>query len=275
MNTIKLIVSDIDGTLVDDQGALRPTTIAGVQAAVAQGATMVLASARSPKGMFQLAQQLGIQSTMIAYNGALTAKTDAQDRLTVMAQQAIPVDLARQVQTLVSRQWPDASLNLYSNNDWLVTEKGPWEVQEAAGIGFAPTVTDLEAWLAAPQQPVHKILVMAASATIVAIERALAVPAFAGVTAYRSKDTYLEIVAAGVTKATALTELLRDDQLSPEQALAFGDNFNDVAMLQTVGIGVAMANAPQAVKQAADLVTTDNNHNGIQQILAQYFSREA
>ena len=101
MKTIKLIVSDIDGTLVDSHGQLLPATITGVQAAVAKGAKMVLASARSPKGMFGIAQQLGINSTMIAYNGALTATTDANDQLTVFEEQAVAPELARSVQALI------------------------------------------------------------------------------------------------------------------------------------------------------------------------------
>ena len=270
MTAIKLILSDIDGTLVDDQGQLLPETIQGVQAAVAQGATMVLASARSPKGMFHIAQQLGIDSTMIAYNGALIAKTDANDQLQVVAQVPIQLPLAQRVERLVSERWPEASINLYANNDWFVAQSGSWEQQEAAGIGYQPTVTDLTSWLQTGPEPVHKILIMAEPAVISTIEQSLTTNQFAGLSAYRSKDTYLEIVATGVTKAAALATLLADDQLDPKQAIAFGDNFNDVAMLETAGIGVAMGNAPTPVKDAADLVTTDNKHPGIQQVLAQY-----
>ncbi|WP_251898957.1 Cof-type HAD-IIB family hydrolase [Lactiplantibacillus paraplantarum] len=225
MTTIKRIVSDIDGTLVDDQGQLLPATIKGVQAAVAQGAQMVLASARSPKGMFGIAQQLGINSTMIAYNGALTATTDVNDQLTVYEQCAIQ-----------------------------------------------PRVTDLAVWLKRTPTPVHKIMIMADPDVIQAIEQRLMSDEFEQLAVYRSKDTYLEIVAAGVTKAAALIKLLQDDQVTPAEAIAFGDNFNDVAMLQTGGVGIAMANAPQAVKNAANTVTTDNNHDGIQATLARYFS---
>lgn len=268
---IKLIVSDIDGTLVDDQGKLLPATIAGVQAAVAAGAQMVLASARSPKGMFGIAQQLGIDSTMIAYNGALTATTDANDRLQVYEQQAVRPQLAQAVQALVTHDWPAASISVYTNNDWLVAANGPWEQQEAAGIGYAPHLMDLGAWLQRMPTPVHKIMIMADPAIIQAIEQRLGHDDFNGLSVYRSKATYLEIVAAGVTKAAALIRLLQDDQITPAEAIAFGDNFNDVAMLQTAGIGVAMGNAPQTFKDAADMVITDNNHNGIQMTLAQHF----
>lgn len=273
MTAIKLILSDIDGTLIDSRGQLLPATIAGVRGAVAKGAKMVLASARSPKGMFQLAQQLGIDSTMIAYNGALIAKTDADDQLEVVAETPIAQPLAQTVHALVAQGWPEASINIYANNDWLVAQNGSWEQQEATGIGYAPQVVDLKGWLQVAPEPVHKILIMAAPATIQAIETALQAPEFAALSAYRSKATYLEIVAAGVTKAAALGTLLKDDQLSPEQALAFGDNFNDVEMLKTAGIGVAMGNAPAEVKAAADLVTTDNDRPGIQQTLARYFSK--
>ncbi|VDG20329.1 Cof-type HAD-IIB family hydrolase [Lactiplantibacillus mudanjiangensis] len=271
MSKPKLILSDIDGTILNDQAELLPATITGVRAAVRQGATMVLASARSPKGMWSIAKQLGIESTMIAYNGALTAKTDDDDHLQVFEEEPIDRKVARRVQKVIAKKWPKASINVYSNNDWFVQANGPWEKQEAAGIGYEPTVTNLSTWLAKSNAPIHKILIMADADTITEINAQLQTPTYKAIAAYRSKDTYLEIVAAGVTKATALKQLLVDDDLTPEDAIAFGDNYNDLAMLHLAGIGVAMGNAPEVIKEGADLVTTDNNHDGIYQVLNQYF----
>lgn len=271
MTSIKMILSDIDGTLLNDEADLLPSTITGLKKAAAQGAQIVLASARSPKGMFGLAQQLGVHSTMIAYNGALTAATDAADHLTVMEQQPIPLAAAQAVQKVVAQRWPEASLNIYTNNDWYVEQVAAWEEQEADGIGYQPTITPLATWLATPQTPIHKLMIMAPASTISAIEPLLKSPEFADLDVYRSKPTYLEIVATGVSKAAALKKLLVDEKVATKQTMAFGDNFNDVAMLQTVGIGVAMGNAPQAVKDAADIVTLDNNHDGIAKVLQVYF----
>ncbi|MFC6181283.1 Cof-type HAD-IIB family hydrolase [Lactiplantibacillus daowaiensis] len=271
MTKPKLILSDIDGTLLNDQAEMLPATVTGIRAAVRQGATMVLASARSPKGMWGLAQELGIDSTMIAYNGALTAKTDAEDQLKVFEERPIDRKVARKLQKLIAKNWPQASINIYSNNDWLAQRNGSWERQEAAGIGYPAQITDLASWLAKGAAPIHKLLIMADASVITAINAKLQTPAFKAIAAYRSKDTYLEIVAAGVTKAKALEVLIADDQLTPADAIAFGDNFNDLAMLHLAGIGVAMGNAPEVVKEVADIVTTDNNHDGIYQVLQQYF----
>ncbi|BDZ32075.1 Cof-type HAD-IIB family hydrolase [Lactiplantibacillus sp. WILCCON 0030] len=271
MTKPKLILSDIDGTLLTDEAKILPATVMSVKRAVNAGATMVLASARSPKGMFGLAQQLGLNSTMIAYNGALTAKMTAT-KLTVLEERPIEPQLAAKVQRLVAQNWPEASINIYTGNQWLVSEMGSWETQEATGIGYQPEVVNQAAWLQRPTAVSHKVMIMAAPAVIQAIEQALQAPVFAGISAYRSKPTYLEIVAAGVSKAAALQTLIADEKLSPAQAIAFGDNFNDLALLKLVGVGVAMGNAPAAVKTAATVVTTDNNHNGIQQVLDQYFA---
>jgi len=113
MTKPKLILSDIDGTLLTDDAEILPATVTGVKQAVAQGATMVLASARSPKGMFGLAQQLRITSTMIAYNGALTAKMTATS-LTVLEEQPIASAVAAKVERLVRENWPQASFNIYA-----------------------------------------------------------------------------------------------------------------------------------------------------------------
>jgi HAD superfamily hydrolase (TIGR01484 family) len=128
MKTIKLIVSDIDGTLVDSHGQVLPATITGVQAAVAKGAKMVLASARSPKGMFGIAQQLGINSTMIAYNGALTATTDANDQLTVFEERAVVPSIFIRIMTGWWPAWISGSNKKLTasaiNHTWLTLPTG-------------------------------------------------------------------------------------------------------------------------------------------------------
>ena len=80
---------------------------------------------------------------------------------------------------------------------------------------------------------------------------------------YLSKVNYLEITHRSVSKGHALSLLADIHGLSMEETLAFGDHFNDLSMLKAAGVGVAMGNAPQAVREAADAVTADNHHNGV------------
>lgn len=83
----------------------------------------------------------------------------------------------------------------------------------------------------------------------------------------RSSDILIEIMNKDVSKANGIEVLLHHLNMTPEQAIAFGDNYNDMDMLNFVGLGVAMNNAPKDVKQMANDVTDDNNHDGIYRFL--------
>ena len=120
-------------------------------------------------------------------------------------------------------------------------------------------------------QGVHKGLIMGKSEEIDRMQKELSVK-YSDLDFVKSSPTLLEVVLKGVSKKSAIELVAQEYGVELKDCIAFGDNFNDVAMLQTAGIGVAMANAPQPVKEAANIVTTDNNHNGIQLTLAQYFA---
>ena len=85
-----------------------------------------------------------------------------------------------------------------------------------------------------------------------------------------SLDSNLEINAPGVTKGSALLALAEHLGLARSQLMAMGDSGNDLAMLQAAGLGIAMGNATEEVKAAADAVSTDNNHDGVAVAIEKY-----
>lgn len=90
---------------------------------------------------------------------------------------------------------------------------------------------------------------------------------FPEITIYKSKSTYLEIVAQNVQNSSAIDILIKAHGVTKEEIMAFGDNYNDVDMLRYAGIGVAMGNAPDEVKAAADVITLSNDEDGLKAIL--------
>ena len=80
----------------------------------------------------------------------------------------------------------------------------------------------------------------------------------------------VDVIAKGGGKSTAIMRYLQMHNITPEEIIAFGDGENDMGMLQLAGIGVAMGNAGQQVKQAADYVTADIDDDGIEKAL-KYF----
>ncbi|WP_310612919.1 HAD hydrolase family protein [Spiroplasma citri] len=87
----------------------------------------------------------------------------------------------------------------------------------------------------------------------------------------RGDRSSLEITSCNVNKATGIAKICEKYQLTAKNVLAFGNENNDVAMLQWAGVGVAMWNAPADVKTIADLVTYDNDHDGIANVIEQMF----
>src|SRR5699024_4593636 len=117
---------------------------------------------------------------------------------------------------------------------------------------------------------IHKILCIGEENEISALEASLT-ETYAGLSIYKSKDTYLEIMAPDVSKSNAVHHLAAYYNMELDDIMAIGDNFNDLDMLISVGLGIAMGNAPEMIKQSADEITLSNNANGLVKVLDKYF----
>lgn len=249
-----LFVFDLDGTLLTSRHEITPRTRAAVRGLRRAGHRVALASARPPRSVAAISRELlGEAAETIALNGALVSRGRAaltEARIPPAAAAAL-VERARTLQLEV---------NLLAGWDWFVERVGPGVEAEAAIVGFPPTrVSDA---LAATQRGVHKILLIGAEDAVREC-RAWAARAAPGVAASLSKPTYCEAVARGVSKAGAVAFLAERLGIPPERVVAFGDGENDLPMVAGAGTGVAMGNAMDAVKRAADLVTGSNDEDGI------------
>ena len=109
---------------------------------------------------------------------------------------------------------------------------------------------------------VHKVLCMGDKEDIAALEQQL-VKEFPQIRIYRSKDTYLEIMSMKASKSDAIHMLKDHFHVKQEEIMAFGDNFNDIDMIRYAGLGVAMGNAADEVKEVADYITLSNEEDGV------------
>ena len=137
---------------------------------------------------------------------------------------------------------------IYCQRD-IPKEKWRYGLRSSAAVGCG--------WIAT----YNALRLMGEEAEIAAAEQALAarLPACNVV---RSSPILLEIMSREVTKAAGIEAMLRAFSLTPAQAISFGDNYNDIPMLSYTGEGVAMGNAPEAVRQAASAVTLANTEDG-------------
>ena len=116
----------------------------------------------------------------------------------------------------------------------------------------------------------HKLLLIDEPEVIQDLHQKLLSMDFPQTAFYLSKDNYLEVTAKHVSKEHALLEVAKYYDLPLEQVMTIGDNFNDSPMLALAGLGIAMGNAPEGVKETANLVTASNDEHGVAQAIREH-----
>lgn len=267
---IRLIISDIDGTILDNQHQVDPELKDIIPLLNREQIPFVLASARSPLGMEPIARELGLGDNPLAcYNGALVIKGDPQAYETIIEH---PLD-KKEIRTfleLVKAEFPSVSINLYSGKDWIADRLDKWVQIEAAITGEQPVIQNILLPVLDALIPIHKLLLIDEASVIQKLHDYLQTLDFSKTAFYLSKDNYMEVTAKHVSKEQALYELAQHYQVPLEEVMTVGDNFNDLPMLRLAGLGVAMDNAPEAVKNEAKAVTKSNNEHGVAEAIKEY-----
>lgn len=258
MRTYSIVFLDIDGTLLNSRHQVMPCTHNHLQYLHRQGVPIVLCSARPPKGVNLVAQQIGVQGPMACYNGGLIF----DEHCTIFRDVGIDIRLAMDFKRFVSERFPEIVVSAYLYDVWLAEDpQNPQIAQEAEISGCTPLKGSLEKAATAASH-IHKLLCMGDAMRIRALQKEIQ-QHFPQLMALRSKATYLEILPPESTKGSAAQALLAHYGLGPKHAVAFGDSDVDLDMLQYCGFGVAMGNAPRQVKEAADYVTASNDEEGV------------
>ena len=259
MSRIKLIMSDIDGTILDKNHQLDSHLIELMPLLKQCDIPFVLASARSPLGIAPISKELGITDCPIAcYNGALISLGDK-----ILSQYSIDKSELLLLHDFLKKEFPTVSINVYSGKDWLVNTIDEWVEIEATITGESPKVTSLADFIKDEKTLVHKLLLIDNTDTIQKLQKNLSSIDFPQTDFYLSKDNYLEVTHNQVSKKQALLELANYYQLPLTSIMTLGDNYNDIPMIETAGLGIAMGNAPRDVKTCAKAVTDSNEQNGV------------
>ena len=269
--SLKIAFSDIDGTLLNKDREVSELTKIEVKRITAQNIPFILISSRMPSAMRHIQADLQIEGLpLICFNGGLVLVDEK-----IIHSCAIPVEIVGVVADLNTGN--ELHVSLYNNDDWYVEEMDYWANRETNTTKVKPTVKPIleviKDWTK-HQKGAHKIMCMGDKEAIDRMEKALKERFGEELHLYRSKDTYLEIANKRISKLTGIKTLLahKYPTLSLENSIAFGDNYNDVEMLEAVHLGVAVANAKEAVLAVADVVVDTNKNDGVAQAIAQYFS---
>lgn len=260
----RLVALDLDGTLLGRDLAFSPRVKRAVQAAKEAGALLALATGRMFQSTLPYAQELGVTLPLICYQGALIQDPVSRE---VLFHQPVPLEKAGEVIRIV-RRW-GLHVNVYVDDELYVERLTP-EAERYRQIARVPihTVGDLLSFLASPPT---KLVIVSDEASI---DRALVeLRAAFGPSLYITKSLpmFCEIADPGCNKGSALAMLAAHLSIPREETLALGDGLNDLEMIQWAGLGIAMGNAPQEVKAAADWVTGPLQEDGAAQALERIF----
>lgn len=262
---IRMIVTDLDGTLLAGGNNIPEENLTALRRAVDAGVQVVLCSGRMIESAMTIAQRVGANAPMVLFNGAMLYD-GAQDR--ILDSHMIAHDEA----LAVLRQIEAAGVYVqaFPGRGYFFEAETEWTRYYAGKIGVEGTAVNgkLSSWL---EGDVYKLLCLGKPAELDALAARIA-PMFPDVCFVKSSDTHLEIVAGGVDKSTGLRALEKISGVTPEEMIGFGDEANDLPMLRYVGTPYVMENAPENVRREARHIAPANTQAGLGKIVNLYLN---
>ena len=265
LSGIRLIATDLDGTLLDDGGRVSARTRAALDAARDAGIETIPVTARQPIGLRPIAEQAGFDSWALCGNGAYGLHLKTGEHLFA---EEIPADVQREVAEALLTSIPDLVFaSVRDAGEGFVAQHGYADIAQLSDHKRDPQTMGGVALDEVVGSPSLKLVIRHASMPIDEIFTALNALGLTGFAATLSGAPFVEVMAQGVTKATGLAQVCERLGVEHTEVLAFGDALNDLEMLQWAGHGVAMANAIDVVRDAADEVSASNADDGVAAVI--------
>lgn len=275
---VKAIVLDIDGTLLNDEKKLTSKTKTALIDAQKKGIKVILASGRPTPGMLKYVDELEMtqhQGMIVSYNGAHVLDVSTKEEL---FSQPLSIETAKNilehlkqfdVKPMIAKDEYMYVNNVFDGMLDLGSSDGLFNIIEYESRGGNFKLCEKEDLAAFVDFPLHKILVAAQPEYLQANWQKILAPFEQRVSGMFSAPMYFEFTDQGIDKANALAQTLKPLGIHEEHIISFGDGHNDLSLINYAGMGVAMGNAVEDLKQAADKITTTNNEDGIAKALAE------
>jgi Cof subfamily protein (haloacid dehalogenase superfamily) len=253
---VKLVIADVDGTLVTHDKILTPRAIDSVMKMRDAGILFAVTSGRPPRGMAMLIDPLKMDEPLAAFNGGVIIQPDLK---TVLRQNVLSPDVVKQAVQLILDHKLDVWI--YTDTTWFVRDvNAPHVAREQWTVKFPPVVTnDLNSLV----DNVAKIVGVSDDLDLVArCEKDVQQACGANASAARSQPYYLDVTHPKANKGEvvlAMSDLLK---IPPQQIATIGDMPNDVLMFVKSGVSIAMGNASPEVQKSATYVTTSSEDEG-------------
>lgn len=260
----KLLVLDLDGTLTNSKKEMSARTKETLIKAQERGITIVLASGRPTYGIVPLAEELELAKYggyILSFNGGtiINWKTKEVIHESVISSEKLPLlhDIAVQ---------NDVEIISYQNEN-IISEAPENEYVKYEAFLNKMSIKEVKSFSEAIQFPVPKCLIVGNPEKLIQLEKEMNGIFGYEMSIYRSEPFFLELMPSNIDKAQSLQKLLLYTGNTREEMIACGDGFNDLSMIKFAGMGVAMANAQPAVKEASDFITLSNEEDGVAHVV--------
>lgn len=259
---IQLMLSDVDGTLVDSDKRLTSATIDAVHRLHRAGVAFAVTSGRPPRGMEMLVEPLGLTTPLAGFNGGMIVDPTMHP----IEELSLPGDLVGAI--IDSLRSSSMSVWAFQGSRWLVPAlDAPHVAKEVRAVQYDPEVApDLEVVAAAAfagSAPVTKLVgVSDDHAAVQRAEEVLRERFGDRVAASRSQTYYLDVTNPDANKGSVARYLATQLGIPTEAVATIGDMPNDVLMFSQSGLSIAMGNASPEVQRSARRVTSTNDEDG-------------
>lgn len=258
----KLLFSDIDGTLINSKLEVTAKTKEAIRRQIINGNVFIPVSARMPQAIMTPAGQIMKTCPMIAYNGALVL--DEMGR--PLCSKYMTAKQATEICTYVEEKQNQTTWSVYSGYDWYYfpgnnSDLIKQEEQIVKVKAKTSSITQIQ-----ELKGVHKVLLLGNPEQLTEEQKELS-SKYPELVIVKSAPNLLEIMVKDVSKGEGVKILAEEFNVDLKNCWAFGDNYNDEPMLKVVGHPIIMGNAPADLKRHFTDVTSDNNHDGIAEVL--------
>lgn len=260
----KFVAVDMDGTLLNNSDEITPKTADAIQRAVQEGLLFSVCTGRPIQGVEKYDHILNLKAPMITYNGAMIVMSDTKE---VLFEQGLERKDAARILEL-GRKY-GTTMCIWSNNQLYGNVINDRILEYHKATGVTPVLIESDEKIL--NQGITKILWYDTVENIQKWEKEIPKDLFSSVTFCTSKPFYLEFFNKKVSKASAMKKIGELYNIAQEEMIGIGDGFNDLSMIEYAGLGVAMENAPNGVKEKAQYITASNECDGVAQVLEQFY----
>lgn len=267
--TYRLVLFDLDGTLLTTERAIHPSNVTILRELMNKGVRVGFSTGRPPLSVLPYAELLQANAPFIHMNGGLVREWHTG---TVIWERTLSTSTA--LATLAAARAMILHANVYVGHEIWIEARSATSVESEVKDGVPHTLhTDLVARLAREQSTPHKIMLIARPDIIPALTAVVAAAVGDGATLVSSEPTYLEVLPRGCSKGEAATHLAAHLGITMKDIAAFGDNKNDLELLTSVGLGVAMGNShPDVLALVPSRIAARVGHHDTDTI-AQFLAR--